>query len=48
MAVLSLRSFGRWGALPGKGPRAEVGVLLGTHATLPQGTLCFSGNSFDV
>ena len=47
-AILSLMSFRRWGALAGKGPRAEAGALLGTHATLLQGTLCFSGNSFDV
>lgn len=46
--VLSLGSFGRWGALAGKRLRAEAGALLGTRATLLQGTLCFSGNSFDV
>lgn len=38
-AVLSLRSFGRWGALAGKGPRAEAGALLGMRATASGNTL---------
>lgn len=44
-AVMSFRSFRRGG---GKGLRVETGELLGTQATLLQGTLCFLGNSFDV
>lgn len=47
-AVVSLRFFGSGGALAGKELRVEAGALLGTRATLLQGTLGFLGNSFDV